>query len=182
MTSASRIAAVTGADSTMVQKLFADAIGQWRRAGIVVAAVLAEMDTLSNSTCSAGFLRDMASGATYSIHLDDAPRDTSCHLDAGGVDAACAAVLPQITTSNLVVLSKFGKLEAMGRGLFAAFDAARIAGRPVLTTVSHKHYEAWLNFAPDAAALPATAAALQDWWRSQPHSHSMVPGGLDVTS
>jgi hypothetical protein len=182
MTSASRIAAVTGADSTIVQALFADVIAQWRHAGIAVVAVLAEMNALSNSTCSAGFLRDMASGAAYSIHLDEAPRDTSCHLDAGGVDAACAAVLPQIKAGDLVVLSKFGKLEAMGRGLFAAFDAARIAGRPVLTTVSPKHYEAWRNFAPDAAALPATATTLQDWWRSQPHSHSIVPGGLDVTS
>jgi hypothetical protein len=103
----------------------------------------------------------------YSIHLEDAPRDTSCHLDARGVDAACAAVLPRIAASDLVVLSKFGKLEAMGRGLFAAFEAARAAGRPVLTTVSPKHDEAWRNFAPDAIALPAEADALRDWWRAQ---------------
>jgi hypothetical protein len=173
------IAAVTGADSAVVQALFAAAIAQWRRAGVAVAAVLAEMDSLSNSTCSAGFLREMTSGTAYSIHLEEAPRDTTCHLDARGVDAACAAVLPQIVLSDLVVLSKFGKLEAMGRGLFAAFDAARIVGRPILTTVSPKHYEAWRNFAPDATALPATAPALQDWWR---HSHSIVPGGFEVTS
>jgi hypothetical protein len=150
-----------------VQALFADAIAQWRRAGVTVAAVLAEMNGLSNSTCSAGFLRDMASGAAYSIHLDAPPRDTTCHLDARGVDAACAAVLPQIAASDLVVLSKFGKLEAMGQGLFAAFEAARAAGRPVLTTVSPKHYEAWCKFAPDAMALPADVNALRDWWRSQ---------------
>jgi hypothetical protein len=174
MTSASRIAAVIGADSATVQKLFADMIAQWRRAGVTAAAVLAEMDGLSNSTCSAGFLRDMTSGTAYSIHLEETPRDTTCHLDARGVDAACATVLPQIAKSDLVVLSKFGKLEATGRGLFAAFDAARTTGRPVLTTVSPKHYEAWRAFAPDAAALPATTIAMQDWWRLQLHPHSIV--------
>lgn len=177
MTSAkNRIAAVTGAESAMVQTLFATAIARWRNGGIKVAAVLAETLSPTTGICSADYLRDVATGVAYSIHLEEPPRDTTCHLDAGGVDAACAALLPQFDSCDLVVLSKFGKLESMGRGLFPAFEAARAAGLPVLTTVSAKHEDAWRSFAPGAAALPANAEALQGWWRTLDHSHSMVNG------
>ena len=71
----------------------------------------------------------------------------------------------QIQTGDLVVLSKFGKLEAMRSGLTGAFEAAIAAGKPVLTTVSEKHREAWRAFAPDATVLPADKTALQAWWR-----------------
>jgi hypothetical protein len=177
----SRIAVVTGIDSAAAQALFAKTIAQWRRAGITVAAVLAETLTPTESICSADVLRDIGSGVAYSIHLDAPPRDTSCHLDARGVDAACAALLPQLETCDLVVLSKFGKLEAMGGGLFPAFAAARAAGLPVLTTVSAKHEEAWRAFAPDAVTLPANAAALQDWWRALGHPHAMPRDGVAAT-
>jgi len=178
----SRIATVSGVDSAAAQALFATAIAQWRGAGIKVAAVLAETLTPTESICSADYLRDVGSGTAYSIHLDTPPRDTTCHLDARGVEAACAALLPQLDNCDLVVLSKFGKLESMGGGLFPAFAAARAAGLPDLTTVSAKHENAWRAFAPDAVTLPANAEALQGWWRAVGHSHSIVPGGLDVTS
>jgi hypothetical protein len=177
----SRIATVSGVDSAAAQALFATAIAQWRGAGIKVAAVLAETLTPTESICSAGYLRDVGSGTAYSIHLDT-PRDTTCHLDARGVEAACAALLPQLDNCDLVVLSKFGKLESMGGGLFPAFAAARAAGLPLLTTVSAKHEDAWRTFAPDAVTLPANAEALQDWWRALGYSHSIVPGGFEVTS
>jgi len=61
-------------------------------------------------------------------------------------------------------LSKFGKLEAAGGGLFGAFEAAMAERKPILTTVSDKHLDAWRDFAPAATVLPASAAALQEWW------------------
>src|SRR3546814_15714093 len=92
-------------------------------------------------TCSAAVLRDVASGARYPIHLVLSPAGTSCHLDARGVETACSSVLDQVQSSDLVVLSKFGKLEAMHKGLFPAFEAAIASGKPVMTTVSSKHRE-----------------------------------------
>jgi len=163
----SGIATVAGADSATVQALFAAAIARWRRDGVRVAAVVAEAHGLPDRTCAAGFLRDLTSGVAYPIHLESPPPGTSCHLDVRGIDAACAAILPLIGTSDLVVLSKFGKLETTGGGLFAAFEAARAAGRPILTTVSPKHHAAWQAFAPGAAVLPADMDALRQWWRAQ---------------
>lgn len=98
------------------------------------------------------------------MFLDAQPAGTSCHLDATGVDGACAAVLSQIPDSDVVVLSKFGKLEATGGGLAPAFAAAMAGGKPVLTTVSDLHQDAWRRLAPDAIRLPADGAAIRDWW------------------
>ncbi|MBU6462121.1 MAG: DUF2478 domain-containing protein [Bradyrhizobium sp.] len=159
------IAAVIGADSQHIQTLFAAAVADWRAAGVKVVGVIAEAHNLADRSCSAGYLRDIATGKPFSIYLETAPSDTSCHLDADGVNAASDSLMLQIQTGDLVVLSKFGKLEAMRSGLTGAFEAAIAAGKPVLTMVSEKHRDAWRTFAPDATFLPAEKTALQAWWR-----------------
>lgn len=161
-----RIAAVVGAGGTEVQTLFADVAARWRASGIGVVGVIAETHDLPGRTCAAGFLRDIASDTPYRIYLETPPGHTSCHLDAAGVEAACAAVQDQIGTSDVVVLSKFGKLEAARQGLAEAFEAAMAAGKPVLTTVSPRHRDAWRAFAPDATFLEADEAAIQAWRRA----------------
>lgn len=160
-----RIAVVVGADGATTQALFAAMVAGWRASGARIAGVIAEAHNLPDRTCSAGYLRDIASGTPYPMFLETAPANTSCHLDAGGVESACAAVLDQLPTSDLVVLSKFGKLEAARGGLAAAFEAAIAAGKPLLTTVSAKHREAWEAVAP--GAIPLTdEPAIQAWWRA----------------
>lgn len=158
-----RIATLGGADGPTLQALLTASVAEWKAAGLRVAAIIAEAHNLPDRTCSAGFLRDMASGRTYSMFFEAPPAGTSCHLDATGVDGACAAVLDQIPASDVVVLSKFGKLEAAGGGLAPAFAAAIAARKPVLTTVSDLHRGAWDRLAPDAIRLPADAAAIRDW-------------------
>ncbi len=162
-----RIATVGGGDGSAMQALLATAAAGWRAAGVKVVGVIAEAHGLPERSCSAGVLRDVVSGASYPIYLETVPSHTSCHLDAAGVEAACASVLDQLSESEVVVLSKFGKLEAMRGGLAPVFDAAIAAGKPVLTTVSEKHRGAWRAFAPDAAALAADGAAISAWWQAQ---------------
>jgi hypothetical protein len=159
------IAAVITDDSAKTQALLAAAVAEWGAAARIVG-VFAESHGIPGRACGAGFLRDIVSGKAYSIYLETPSAHTSCHLDAAGVEAACAAVLGRIPTSDLVVLSKFGKLEAARSGLFRAFERAVGTGRPLLTTVSHRHRDAWQAFAPEATPLPDDGAALRRWWRS----------------
>ncbi|MGH6817198.1 MAG: DUF2478 domain-containing protein [Methylovirgula sp.] len=162
---AGRIATVIGADSATIQTLFAVLTAEWRTSGVKVVGVIGEALGLPDRTCSAGVLRDIVSGEPYSIYLETVPAHTSCHIDAAGVETACAAIVGQISTSDFVVLSKFGKLEAMRGGLTAAFETAIAAGKPVLTMVSDKHRDAWRAFAPEAIYLAADEAAIRAWWR-----------------
>jgi nucleoside-triphosphatase THEP1 len=147
------------------QAFLSTAAAEWRDAGLRVAGVLAE-DNEAGGTCSAGFLRDIASGRKYSVHLETPPVGATCHLDASGMDNACTGLLGQIASVDIVLFSKFGKLEATRKGLWPAFSAAVAAGKPLLTTVSPKHFEAWKAFAPDAAWLDADVLSIEQWRRA----------------
>jgi len=160
------IARVDGTDSATVQRLFAQAVARWRAAGVRVVGLVEETRGVPGQICNAGTLRDVVSGRPYSIYLDVPPPDRSCHIDAKGAESAGAAVLDDIETCDVVVLSKFGKLEAGHGGLIGVFEAAISLGKPVLTTVSERHRAAWEAFAPDAAVLPPTVGALDAWWRA----------------
>jgi hypothetical protein len=166
MTDTGAIAVIGGMESSKLQELLSSFAAECRSRGVKVAGVIAEAHGLPDRTCSAGILRSIASGKGYPIYLGEAPAGTSCHLDSRGVDAACASVLDRLKASDLVILSKFGKLEAMQGGLYPAFRAAIAAGKPVVTSVSAKHQEAWRLFAPAAASVDAKEEALADWWRS----------------
>jgi nucleoside-triphosphatase THEP1 len=165
MTSAARkLAALTGNDGAMIQALLAEMVADWLAAGTRIAGVTGETHGLPDRICGAGILREIATGKAHPIYIDTPLSRTSCHLDAAGVADACAAVISQIPTCDLVVLNKFGKLEAMGEGLAPALSAAVAAGKPVLTTVSGKHVNAWRELAPNSVILAAEKTAVQKWW------------------
>lgn len=155
------IAAIVGAESRVIQKLLADVVSDWRRAGVSVCGLVEEA---AGRSCS-GFLRNLETGAEFAMYLDEPPAHTSCHLDELGVVDACATVVDRVAPSDLVVLSKFGKLEAVGSGLFEAFETALSLGKPLLTSVAPKHHYAWQRFAPDAIFIRPERAAIEAWRR-----------------
>ena len=163
MPSPDRIAVIANQGSLDAQALLREAVTVWRASGLHVVGVLAE-NNAAEGECSAGSLRDIVSGETFSIQLDAQPVDTTCHLDAAGVEAACAHLLPQVARADVVVLSKFGKLEASQSGLWAVFRAAIATGKPLLTTVSTNFRDAWSEVAPRAAWLTGDLEAVNQWW------------------
>jgi hypothetical protein len=160
------IAAIVGSDSRAVQAMFAAVAGDLGAEGLRVVGVVSEAHGLPDRTCAAGFLRDIASRAQFSIYLQDAPRQTSCHLDESGIDAACRQLLAQIPGCDLLIISKFGKSEAGGGGLTPAFEAAIKAHKPILTSVSELHLAPWRAFAPDATDVPCDGPAVRSWWET----------------
>ena len=160
----SSVARIRVRHSTAGQTLLKEAVEFWQSRGTRLVELIEETHSLPDRPCSAGILRDIVTGLPYSIQLDEPQPDKTCHIDPSGAGRACAAVLSQMNKCDLVVLSKFGKLEASGDGLFRAFMAAIDAGTPILTTVSPRHLPAWNAFAPKATTLAAEMDALQDWW------------------
>ncbi|HMN72018.1 MAG TPA: DUF2478 domain-containing protein [Rhodoblastus sp.] len=172
MSGPSVIAVIANDEVQDAQALLARIVANWRERGLRVAGVLAE-DREEEGACSAGFLRDIGTGTRFSIQLDAAPAGASCHLDARGVEGACEALLPQVGDADIVVLSKFGKLEATGQGLWPAFASAASAGIPLLTTVSPRHVAAWNAWAPAAEWLEAGEGSVERWRRQ---AQSARPG------
>jgi hypothetical protein len=161
-----KIAVVQGAPGVQVQALLATLADRWR--GLVrLAGVVAEDHGLPDRACSAGYLRSLSDDRRFAMFQDLGPGSAGCHLDGAGVTQAADAVQRDIAQGcDLVVLSKFGKLEAGGGGLRDAFSAAIEAGIPVLTSVSTALQEPWQRFAaPMFAIVPAEAERIEAWWR-----------------
>lgn len=165
MNDTSSIAFLTTSDGQDWQASLAEAAARWRKAGGSVVGVLSATPDAQGS-CRVGYLRDIASGQKFSIQLDNPPEGTNCHLDTAGMDAACQFLLSQISTADVVILSKFGKTEITQHGLWAAFVTAAEAGKPIITTVSPRQRNIWLQFAPGACELTPDAHAIDLWWQA----------------
>jgi hypothetical protein len=167
-----KIAVVQGVPSAQVQQLFQTLVGRWQPSARL-AGVVAEDHGLADRACSAGFLRSLGNSERFPIFQDLGPGSTTCHLAEAGALAAANAVRRDIAAGcDLVLLNKFGKLEAGGGGLRDAFGAAMEAGVPVLTAVSAGFAGAWESFAaPLFVVVPADADRIDAWWhalRSRP--------------
>ena len=164
-TSVKRIAVVQGVPSAAIQEMFHTLVDRWQPT-VRIAGVVAEDHGLPDRKCRAGYLRSIVSGALYPIFQDLGPGAEACHLKEEGALAAAAAVEKDIVAGcDLVLLSKFGKLEAAGRGLSEAFTAALAADLPLLTSVSPAFEAAWRGFAaPRFEILPADVDPIENWW------------------
>jgi hypothetical protein len=159
------IAVVRGASNLEIQATFRALADKWLPE-VRLAGLVAENQGLAGRQCQAGYLRNLTTGARFSIFHDLGPGSAMCHLDGVGALAAAATVQSDIAAGcDLVLLNKFGKLEVAGDGLFSAFRAAISAGLPLLTSVSPAHEEAWRRFVDqEFAYLPPDPVTI-DLWR-----------------
>jgi hypothetical protein len=180
-----KIAVVQGMPSAQVQELFRTLVDRWQPSTRLAGAI-AEDHGLADRACSAGFLRSLGSGERFPIFQDLRPGSKTCHLAGAGALAAADAVRRDIAAGcDLVLLNKFGKLEADGGGLRDAFGAAIEVGVPVLTSVSAALAAAWQSFAARLFVIvPADADRIDAWWqavRSRPRAMtgtaSLLPAG-----
>lgn len=166
------IGVVQGASSEDIQQLFADLLrASWRPARIVgVIEAMGVAQGAEGGPCGLEVLRNISDGRDFSLFQDLGAGSTACALDPAGVAEACAAVCQDIAAGcDLVILSKFAKLEAEnGSGLTAAFIAALEAGVPILTAVSPGRREKWDAFAsPYYELLAPDLDEIAAWWAAQ---------------
>jgi len=166
MTSRATIVAVGGANSAEKRLLLRAFIQKRQAEGLRLAGVVEPHDADAGA-CGALSVIDLATGARVKISQDLGPCSTACNLDPGGVALACAATQRAIRAgADLVALSKFGKLEALGGGLRDAFIDALDRGVPVITTLHPNLRPDFFAFAGDLAEeIAPTPEALEAWWR-----------------
>ncbi len=166
----SHLAAVVYRGSTDIDGLMgtflAELAASHKRAGGVVQVAIPGRVCGPNAPM---LLRDVASGEVLTISQDLGCGAQSCRLDSAALAEAAMRVRHAIedTTVDLVVVSKFGKEEAGGRGLRDELAMAAASGRPVLTTLRRNLADDWLAFTGDPATiLEPNIAALRAWWAS----------------
>lgn len=87
-----------------------------------------------------------------------------CRLDAGALEQAVARVEAQLTHQNpaLLILNRFGKQEALGRGFCPPLAQALAQGVPVLIAVPDDYRQNFDTYC-DGMATQMTPEAARDW-------------------
>lgn len=156
------IAVVRGAPTAQVQALFAVFAA---RLGpqVRVAGVVEEEPEPGHAQ-----LRSLADGRRFEVFQALGRGSSACSVDAGSIVTACQAVRGDIAAGcDIVVLSKFGRLESERTGLSDAFVAGLEAQVPILTSVAPKFDPVWTAFAaPLFVMLPPQFEAVEAWWRA----------------
>ena len=167
---ARRIAALPGVRGGSAQDLLQRFAIMRAADGLRVAGVVEISECKrEGGGCKNFSVRNLSSGETISISQDLGAGSEACSLDPGGLVRACGCVEEAISAgADIVILSKFGKLEAARGGLADAFRAAMFADIPVVTVVPPVVADEWERFAgPLSQFVEARTEALEDWWRSQ---------------
>jgi hypothetical protein len=101
------------------------------------------------------------------ISQDLGPLSRGCRLDASGLETAVGLVEAALDARpRLLIVNKFGKQEAEGRGFRPVIGQALAMGVPVLTTVGPRNRPALDAFAEGMAeSLPPDEVAVLDWCR-----------------
>ena len=160
-----QIAALQGAPGETIQAILPQFAEVPKREGFRVAGVVEVSQCGEEGARKHLAVRDLTSKAVIKFSQDLGAGSTACNLDPSGLAKACEAVERAIEDgADVVVLSKFGKLEAARGGLCDAFRAAILADLPIVTTVSPLLADEWAQFAGNLSnKVPPTLDALGAW-------------------
>lgn len=112
-------------------------------------------------------------GPVLRISEDRGDLARGCRLDAGALEAAVMGTARALPDAELLVVNKFGKQEAEGRGLAPLIAEALDRDIPVLLGVNGLNLPAFERFAGGlATALPACEASVLDWCRAVPRRNA----------
>ena len=104
-------------------------------------------------------------GPVVRISQSLGPQARGCRLDAAALETAVAATLSEIARgADLLIVNKFGKHEAEGRGFRAAIAEALAREMPVIVGLNRTNEPAFQEFVQGfAVPLAPDAEALLDW-------------------
>jgi nucleoside-triphosphatase THEP1 len=116
--------------------------------GYRVAGFIQYSQEIAGRCCGAVDVEDIATGKRIQIMQPLGRQAKGCRLDPQAMAAVTARALAMLEEGpDILILNRFGKGESEGKGLRAAFEAASLAGVPVLTSVKETYLEPWRGFA-----------------------------------
>lgn len=118
----------------------------------------------ANDSCDMD-IRVLPDGPVFRISQDLGAGSRGCRLDPAALEAAVGHVSARLEDgADLLIVNKFGKQEADGRGFRDVIAQAIALDVPVLVGLNPANRPAFLEFAGDLAMeLPPSGEALLDW-------------------
>lgn len=128
----------------------------WHLAGVIQDAPAGPQD----HPCDMD-LRVLPSGRRVCINQNLGKGSRGCRLDGGGIEAAAASVATDVASNapDLLIVNKFGKIEAAGRGFRPLIGDALDWGIPVIVGVNDLDRADLEAFTCGMGAIVATETA-----------------------
>ena len=106
-------------------------------------------------------------GPVVRISEDRGDLARGCILDSGALEQTVVAVQQRLEGAQMLIVNKFGKREAEGRGLVPVIADALSLGLPVLIGVNGLNLAAFLAFAGEyVSPLPAEPVTIANWCKA----------------
>jgi nucleoside-triphosphatase THEP1 len=165
MNATSPILAIVYSDGLAADRLISELGYRLRDSGVKVAGIVQNNEfNPSREKCDMD-VEELASGELLRVSEDRGKEARGCRLNHSALTQA-AALLSRALQNDpaIIVVNKFGKLEAEGRGVRGALAEAVELGIPVLVGVPSRNIEHWRLFAGGLAEeCQLGSPRLQEW-------------------
>jgi nucleoside-triphosphatase THEP1 len=166
-----RIAAILydAADSARTDELIAVLARRLRREGLSLAgAIQSNVAVASRHRCDM-MLEDLATGKVIKASQDRGALASGCRLDSSALEESVGLAASSIgAETDLIIVNRFGKQEAEGRGFRAMIEQAVLLDVPVLVGLNRAHLDSWREFVGETPQLlPLDLDAVSDWCLSR---------------
>jgi len=110
-------------------------------------------------------ISDIRDGRSFAISQALGPGSHACSLDPGALAQASGVLREALhERPDLVIVNRFGAVEAAGRGFASEMLALMSEGIPLLTLVSPQYQADWQRFVgTEDCLLPLSEEALLSW-------------------
>lgn len=169
MPAPARLAAVRFVPEDSIDALLGSVAEALVARGLRVSGALQVLSDPAAEGCQCDIdLRSIADGRLFRISQSLGRGSEGCRLDPAGLGACAAALEREVAAGcDLLILNRFGKGEAEGRGFRDLIGQAMLAEIPVLTAVRDSYAADWAAFGRETACnLPPDPAAILAWFEN----------------
>ena len=161
------VAAIAYRSEDDIDTILADFGEDLVRRGVAIGGIVQRNSKDDGGKLCGMAVIDLMTGHRIGISQTLGSGSGACKLDSAGLAEASRAVRQAIESDvDLIVVNKFSKQEAGGRGLRAEIAEAIQSGKPLLTAVPASCMEAWQEFTGDrGTTLLCAREVIEDWWR-----------------
>lgn len=144
-------------------------------AGWQVGGLVFRMDHYANGNKRMR-LFDLRSDAEFELSQDLGASSDACSLNPQAIAQASAVLRKALADRvQLMLVNRFGQVEALGGGFAQEFAACVEAGLPVLTAVAQRHASEWQRFTGGAhCTLAGDEEAVHAWCVQQLQVHNQA--------
>lgn len=166
-----KIAAILyeGAESRRADALIAELATRLKAQGLRLAGAIQSNRSVANRNRCDMLLEDLATGQLVKASQDRGALATGCRLDSSALEESVGLAASSLgAETDFVIVNRFGKQEAEGRGFRAMIEQAVLLEVPIVAGLNRAHVDSWCDFVgDDPQLLPLNLDAVLDWCLSQ---------------